>query len=141
MGPACSGKTHFIKKNYPNAKVIDLYDFQKESYRSIEGIWQSYEKCAEALKETIKNNVNNDTIILEHTLLKRIRREWYISQIREVTNEDIDIVCIKPSETTLYKRIKEREIEIDIEDTKMILSILETPVIDEGYSNITILTD
>ena len=139
MGPACAGKSHFIQTNYPNATVIDLYDFQKRGFSCVEDVWKSYEACADALKKAIKEKENNK-IILEHTLLKRIRREWYISQIREVTDEDIDIICIAPSTTTLCERAKKRKIDIDTSDAEETLSILELPTVDEGYANVTILT-
>ena len=90
MGPSCSGKSHLIKERFSNAKVIDLYDFQERGFVTVESIWQSYVDCAEALKEALKTG---EDIVLEHTLLKRIRREWYIEQIREVTNDEIKIIC------------------------------------------------
>ena len=94
MGPTCSGKSHLIKERFANAKVIDLYDFQGKGFVTVESIWQSYVDCAEALKTAIKENKD---VVLEHTLLKRIRREWYIEQIREVTMDDIKIICIVPT--------------------------------------------
>lgn len=136
MGPACSGKSFYIKSNYQNSTVIDLYDFQKKGFSNISDVWKSYEDCAEALKKAIKENKN---VVLEHTLLKKIRREWYISQIREVTDENIDIVCIAPSPETLCKRAKSRNININTEDAKKELSILELPTIDEGYANVKII--
>ena len=141
MGPACSGKSYFIKNNYQNATVIDLYDFQRRGFSCVEDIWKSYVECAEALKNAIKENEGkNQLIVLEHTLLKKIRREWYMSQIREITNEDVEIICLSPSVETFCERAKRRGIDMDIEDAKNTLSILELPTIEEGYSKITILT-
>ena len=39
MGPSCSGKSHLIKERFSNAKVIDLYDFQENSF-TFEDIWK-----------------------------------------------------------------------------------------------------
>lgn len=137
MGPACSGKSHYIKENFPSHTIIDLYNFQDFNFITVDAVWKSYEECAEALKEAIKTKEN---IVLEHTLLKRIRREWYINQIREVTDEDIEIICIAPSAKTLSERAKKRDIKMTVSDAEKELSILELPTVDEGYSNITILT-
>lgn len=137
IGPACAGKSYFIKNNYKEAKVIDLYDFQRCGFSSVDDIWRSYVECAEALKKTIKEG--NNEIVLEHTLLKRKRREWYISQIREITDEDIKVICILPSPSTLCKQSKERGYTIDEQEAKEIISILEIPVKEEGYSDVTII--
>ena len=136
MGPSCSGKSHLIKERFSNAKVIDLYDFQERGFVTVESIWQSYVDCAEALKEALKTG---EDIVLEHTLLKRIRREWYIEQIREVTNDEIKIICIVPTVDELVEHAKLRGLHMSKSEAEAVLTVLEIPTRDEGYSSIEII--
>lgn len=136
MGPTCSGKSHLIKERFANAKVIDLYDFQGNGFVTVESIWQSYVSCADALKRAIKEHKD---VVLEHTLLKRIRREWYIEQIRMVTNDEIKIICIVPTVEELLDHAKLRKIHMSKDEAKSMLEILEIPTEDEGYSNVEII--
>lgn len=137
MGPPCSGKSTFIKENFKDSTVIDLFNFQARTRPSFDSVWKSYVDCAEKLKECIKEGKKN--IVLEHTLLRKERREWYISQIREVSNDDIEIYCIVPSKDTLIKRAKSRHRPITDISAEDVLNILEIPTKDEGYSKVHIL--
>ena len=139
MGPSCAGKSTFIKKYFKDYKVIDLFDFQTKTRPTFDSVWESYVNCANALKECIKQG--NKNIILEHTLLKRIRREWYISQIREVTNEDIEIYCLIPSIDQLIERSYLRHIAVSKEEAEEILNAIEIPIKEEGYSKVKIVRE
>ena len=139
MGPSCAGKSTFIKNHFKDYKVIDLFDFQTKTRPTFDSVWESYVNCANALKECIKQG--NENIILEHTLLKRIRREWYISQIREVTNEDIEIYCLIPSAEQLVKQSQLRGNSISEDDAKALLDIVEIPIKEEGYSKVNIIRE
>ena len=132
MGPPCAGKSTFIKKNFPDAKVIDLFDYQKDCFTEAD-VWHSYEVCAAKLQKAIKENKE---VVLEHTLLKAIRRKYYVDKIREVTDENINIVCLIPSAKVLKERCKKRKTSYN----SMNLEILEKPKKKEGFSEITIIT-
>ena len=54
MGPPASGKSTFIKENFKDKEIIDLFEFQEHILPTYESIWQSYVDCAECLKEKIK---------------------------------------------------------------------------------------
>ena len=136
MGPPASGKSTFIKENFKDKEVIDLFDFQEHILPTYESIWQSYVDCAECLKEKIKEGKD---IVLEHTLLKRKRREWYISQIREVTDDDIIICCILPTIDEYCRRCKNRKQLITKSTAKSMLDELEIPTKDEGYKSVYII--
>jgi len=130
IGPACSGKSTYIKNNYHDYNVIDLYDFQKgHQYATI---LDSYEKCKEALIESIKEG--KDTV-MEHTLLREIRRKPYIDAIREITDAPIDIIVMKPSHEEFDKRCRLRGFDGATDD----FDILEIPTINEGYNEIKII--
>ena len=137
MGPACSGKSTYIKNNYPNFEVVDLYDFQ-ENCVDIESCWQSYYDCRDKLVEIIKSGKD---VVLEHTLLRAKRRVFYIDAVREITDEPIDIVLIKPDIDTLRERTKERKCFYGDQQLLDALSVLEVPTIQEGFNSVTIIND
>lgn len=137
MGPTCAGKSTYIKEHFPDTDVVDLMSFQKH-IRIItpETVWESYVACANKLKELLAQNKD---VILEHTLLKAARREWYIKQIREVYSGDIDIICLLPSKKLLYQRSKLKD--VDPIWSIPSLDIIEIPTAKEGYKNITIIKE
>lgn len=137
MGIPASGKSTYIKDNFKDYKVIDLYDFQENSF-TFEDIWKSYMDCKDALIEAIKNG---EDVVMEHTLLKGIRRKIYIDAIREITDEPIDIFLINPPLEILRERAKERKVYFDDEYILNQLNVLEIPTIDEGFRNVTIIEE
>lgn len=136
MGPSCGGKSTFIKKNFPNFKKIDLYDFEMENGFSMEGIVQAYEECKNALIEAVKNKEN---VVMEHTLLKAIRREVYIKAVKEVTDEQIIGYFICPSDTELKSNANRRMISFWKDELKNIRDIMELPTTEEGFAEIHII--
>ena len=137
MGPACSGKSTFIKNTFPKHTVIDLYDFQidylKSKRANIQNIMQSYEDAKTALIEAIKKGEN---VILEHTLLLQKRRPMYIDAVRSVTSAPIDIFVMKPTLKTFKKLRKMRGCSGDLKGE---LDLMEIPTQDEGFRYIYII--
>ena len=135
MGLPCAGKSTFIENNFEGIKKIDLYDYQTNIMRQDE-VWKSYEDVKD---EIIKRIKNNEDFVVEHTLLKAIRRKYYIDAIREVTQEPIEIWLIKPNEEQYLKQCKMRDINHTSEDYKWYMDILEIPTIEEGFSKVHII--
>lgn len=145
MGIACSGKSTYISENFKDRKIIDLYDFQENKF-TYQEIYNSYIETENALIKAIKNG---EDVVLEHTLLKGIRRKMYIDAVREITDEPIEIILINPEIKTMVNRRAERfGLSLDIEPNcfedlelqiKEELSVLEIPTEDEGFSNVTII--
>lgn len=138
MGPACSGKSTFIKEYFKDRTIIDLYDFQSAKNGSLSAVWLSYEDCRDALVEALKSG---KSVVLEHTLLLRKRRPMYIEAIRSVTDEPIDVYCMVPSIDTLYERIKKRNVRLTRKQAEEALNMLELPVLEEGFENIYLIGD
>lgn len=137
MGIPCSGKSTYIKNNFSDRKVIDLYDYQKdEKFATIETIKKSYEKCKNALIDAIKNN---EDVVMEHTLLRAIRRKDYIDAVKSITECPIEIVVINPDIKILKQRAEKRDIYNDDEYIKEMKNTLEIPTKEEGFSNIKII--
>ena len=138
MGPACAGKSHFIRETFPNSTVIDLWDFQKEQkHVTYESVMQSYIDTQEALINAIKEKKD---VVLEHTLLRAIRREVYIKAIREVTDEPINIYVLVPSAENFKKFNELRNCPCDDQYIKAMFETLEIPTFEEGFDNIYIIT-
>ena len=136
MGIPCAGKSTFIKNNFPDYTIIDLYDYQKNTWPSVDNIMKSYEDARDALILAIKNN---EDVVLEHTLLKACRREMYIQAIREVTDAPIDIYVINPNVTKVKSHAKKRGINKTKENILYEKEILEIPTLDEGFNSIKII--
>lgn len=146
-GQACAGKSHYIKTHFKkeNTILIDLYDFQKKyNFLSFKEISQSYEDCKNQLINAIQDKERNGKdIVLEHTLLKAIRRKFYIDEIRKITDEQIIIYFLKPNNEILLKRnqlrgFKKGEALFNIENSN---SVMETPTLSEGFSEVHIMTE
>ena len=139
MGISGSGKSTYIKNHLKDRVVIDLWDFQKNyTFFTQSNIIESYEKCMKKLQEELKNG--ND-VVLEHTLLRGIRRKPYINAIREITNDPIECIVINPNLDILRDRKKERKIYYNDEEIQAELEVLEIPTIEEGFDNITIINE
>ncbi len=136
MGPPCSGKSTFIKENFPSYKVIDLYDFQEHTLPTFESIMKSYEMTRDALVEALKKG---DNVVLEHTLLKQKRRSMYIKAIKQVTDIPIDIYVMKPSADEYFKRMQLRDPSFTETEAKLFLDLIELPEKEEGFNNIYLI--
>lgn len=133
IGPACSGKTHYIKTHFPDYKVVNLFDYQQS--RPFD-IMQSYEDCLNGLKDAVRNN---DKVILEHTLLKKIRRKPYIEAVSEYG--PVDVIALNPSLELLMAHEYQRFGEMHKAMHEDSLSIYELPEDGDGFKNIIILGD
>lgn len=138
-GPTCAGKSTFIKDHFPNHTVIDLFDFQKDfKFINVHDVLISYEQCRDALKAAIMRGEN---VVLEHTLLKRMRRPMYIDAIRECTDQPIEMYFLMPSDEQLIKQMRERSYASDIKTAKGMKEVAELPTLDEGYAVVHIISD
>lgn len=133
IGPPCAGKSTFIKATFSDAIVIDLWDYQKDDFVTIENIMRSYEMAKKALIEAIKTN--NKQIVFEHTLLKAKRRKPYIEAIREVSDDVINCYVLKPYMNEYRKRCKQRQVACQTDSYE----ILEMPTLSEGFDKIFII--
>lgn len=140
IGPCCAGKSTFIKNNYKNSNVIDLYDFQKNiNILNIDDIWNTYIKCKDELRKLILSKDRTPNIILEHTLLKAERRKFYIDEIKKITKEPIIVYSIFPKDEEYKKRLIQRGFYDWKQQIKINKEIYEKPVSSEGFSEIHII--
>ena len=160
MGVPCSGKSHFIKENFPDKKVLDLYSYQEKlrenqpakffnigetnkivdyiCHSEYEVVAKSYELIKDDMIECIKNK---EDFIMEHTLLKAIRRKYYIDEIRKVTDEEIEIYVINPPDEKVVENSIKREVNYSLNEVKYHKEVLEIPTIEEGFSKVIIIEE
>ena len=138
MGPSCGGKSTFIQNNFPNYKKLDLYDYEVKNGFSIPAILQSYDEIKEDLLKAIKNN---EDIVMEHTLLKAIRREVYIDAIKEITDAPIIGYFILPSDEEIKINAEKRKVSLYDGELDNIRKILDIPTEEEGFAEIHIITE
>lgn len=137
-GYPCSGKTTFIKENFKNKVVIDVYDFQKDKkFLSVYDVLKSYEDAANALLTACQNNKD---VIFEHTLLKSIRRKEYIYFLRKNgINDDIRIYFLIPNEEKHKRFLSERGILNQESFINTHQNVVEMPTIEEGFCDVIII--
>lgn len=137
-----SGKTTFIKENFPNHKVLDIWEYQNVFYNMynedkhipfVDRVLKSYELLKESILTEVKKK-EYSTIIVEHTLLKANRREYYLT---ELISHNVDIIAyfISPSKETFFKNNPKRNIN-DYDNSKQ---IQEIPNEIEGFNEIHII--
>lgn len=136
MGPSCAGKSTFIKKNFPDMKVLDLFEYEERIGFSIPAIKEAYKQIEKDLVDCVKNN---EDIIMEHTLLKAIRREVYIKAIKEVSDSPIIGYFLLPSDDEIKANAKKRRVKMSDSELKNVREILDIPSIEEGFSEIHIV--
>lgn len=140
MGVSCGGKSYFIKNNFPDAFVLDVLDYQQKRKREMLFYYDALLAANEDIKNDLVQAILEDKdVVMEHTLLRAIRREPYIKAIREVTDRDIDIYVVCPSFEQYEKNLKERKVKpcAVIE----MLKVFEMPTKDEGYTHVYIVDE
>ena len=137
MGIPGAGKSTYIKEHFKDRKILDLWDFQTHAI-SYDEVWKSYLDIQKELIEAIKND---EDVVMEHTLLKGIRRKMYIDSVKEVTDCPIECIIINPPRIELSKRRTERFGDDCDETLNMYYDALEIPTVEEGFSKITIIED
>ena len=136
MGPTGGGKSYYIENNLKDFVKVDLYDFQKNNM-TYDEVWESYMKCKDKLIEEIKKG--ND-VVLEHTLLKGIRREIYINAVKEISDVSIEAVWIFPDIEKYKENSLKRFHAFSQRMYDEFKEVSETPTVEEGFSSVLIMT-
>lgn len=152
MGTAFSGKTHFIKENFPGYEILSIGEYQKaikmaenaNEYISL----QEYKKMLQRANDQIKCDVverllQGKNVVMEHTLYKAMRRKEYLKAFWTVTNEPIDIYVMQPSDERLLKNIEadEEQSAKGINWIKSQMRDIELPSISEGFAHVFLVSD
>lgn len=138
IGVAGSGKSTYIKNNYPDYKKIDLYDYQTH-FMCVAEVLKSYEDCKQDLIESIKTC---DKVVMEHTLLKKMRRIPYIDAVRETDEVKLTCVLVNPSVEQIVNNRIARGLSKTICNKESVLDeleVLEIPEDGDGFDEIVIV--
>lgn len=140
-GPSFSGKSIYIRKMYPEAAVVSIgtytqYVYAADTNEQLEEIAKNAQHyCRKELQERIKRAGENDTVILEHRLLKKKSRAFYIDAVREVTDAPIDCIVMSPDEDTIVRLLNGEQALLNLHEYEK--KKLEIPERSEGFSSVT----
>lgn len=142
-GMPCVGKSTYIKKHFPNAEIIDIYNYQnKNGFCFVNDCFNWYEQ---AKVDLVEKALQTD-VVVEHTLLKKNRR---LEQIENLRNNgytgEIHLVFINPDVETHKERLLQRKFkDYELDDFRnMHIDIMELPSDDdnEGFDSILIIKE
>ena len=170
----CSGKSYLIDRYFKQYKIFDIFTFQQDKKLSQKVYEEAKQKgfvfkrakenkleipeaaCMYSVIEAC-NNFPEDTIVLEHLLSNKVRRQEYVKLLKEETGRDIECYFIKPSQKILEKNISDR---VDTWEKEGNLypwetpdqlkagtlkyciewyKIVEVPTCDDGFSKVQII--
>ena len=134
IGPPCSGKSTFIKSNFPDRKHINIFDYQGKMV-TVQTLMEAYDKCKEDIVKSIKAG---EKVVIEHTLLKAVRRKPYIDAIKEVSKQEIDVYFLIPTKEKHLENFKKRGISLLENEIDDYCQFIELPTVDEGFANVVI---
>ena len=143
IGPAFSGKSVFIRREFPDAVKVNISNYNKIAYAAetneeLEEIAKNAQLyCMEELRRRILAAKEDDVIILEHQLLKKEGRAAWIALVRSVTDTPIECIVMAPTEETVRKMVSFEETLVRFHAYEK--GKLELPDLDEGFSSITYL--
>ena len=144
FGMPGSGKTTYIKEHFPEFKHIDVWHFQNNLPPGCtleereKQMLSEYEACKLALVDAICEHEN---VVLEHTLLKSIRRTPYIEAVRNVTDQEIIAYVFNPDIDTILRINEKADSASAREKVTQEKNILEMPDAGDDFAEVHIVTE
>ncbi len=145
MGPVFSGKSIYIKKQFPDARVVKMkvYDEFISSASTNDMMYELTENahyyCREALVNTVRAAGENETVVLEHPMLKRDARDFFLNAVREVTDRPVECVVLKTDPEEVKEIADHQPAFIRLHDSE--IGVMDIPGEDEGFCSVTIVTN
>ncbi|MBR4164308.1 MAG: hypothetical protein IKR11_12360 [Solobacterium sp.] len=142
IGPAFSGKSIYIQREFPDATWIKISTFEKHVFEAQSNLEvnqiadnaQLY--CSQDLKNRILHAKEDEIIILEHQMLKKKQRAFYLNAVKEVTDTPVECIVMSPTDEMVKKQVQNIEqLFIFYEYDK---GKFEMPELDEGFQSIKI---
>lgn len=140
MGPVFSGKSIFIRNTFPDARVIKMkvYDEFISSASSNDMMYELTENahfyCREALMNTIRDAKEDETVVLEHPMLKADAREFFLSAVREVTEAPVEcyVMMTDPKEVEEIADHQSAFIRLHASE----VGVMDVPQVSEGFASV-----
>ena len=145
MGPVFSGKSNYIKKQFPDARVVKMkvYDEFISSASDNDMMYELTENahyyCREALVNTVRAAGEDETVVLEHPMLKRDARDFFLNAVREVTDRPVECVVLKTDPEEVKEIADHQPAFIRLHDSE--IGVMDIPGEDEGFCSVTIVTN
>lgn len=143
IGPAFSGKSIYIRKEFPHSHKVNISTYNKivdvaEDNVELETLAKNAQYyCREELQNRIRYAKEDDIIILEHQLLKKEGRAFFIRAVRELTDTPIECVVMAPSDEMVAKMLNFEKTLINFHAYEK--GKLEMPEEDEGFASIKVI--
>lgn len=143
MGPVFSGKSNYIRKNYKGAVRVSISTFNEiadaaadnDELETLGANAQRY--CREALVNTIRGANTDTVIVLEHPMLHKSVRDFFVHAVRQATDAEIECVVMLPDNETIAKMLDDQEMLISLYQFEK--EMMEMPAETEGFSRITVV--
>lgn len=142
-GPAFSGKSIYIQQNFPEARLVKISTFNKIAYEAFDNeeletlAMNAQLYCKEALQNTLRCAKEDETVILEHQLLKKEGRAFFIQAVREVTDQPVECIVMDPDEEMIEKMLGFEQSFIMLH--KYEKGKMELPAESEGFAKVEIV--
>lgn len=149
IGATASGKTTFIKKNFPNNEdtvFLNVYDYQQAAYKEA-GFGRTIPfkeefKCLYKANENLLSDIITvlkqcKNVIVEQTLFKSKRRIRYIDTIRNALKDVfIEVYVMSPSDSVWETYVTGRKLAHSFQHLKANAEEIEFPNPSEGFDKI-----
>lgn len=149
IGATASGKTTFIKKNFPNNEdtvFLNVYNYQQAAYKEA-GFggtipFKEEFKCLYRANENLLSDIITvlkqcKNVIVEQTLFKSKRRIRYIDTIRNALKDVfIEVYVMSPSDSVWETYVTERKLAHSFQHLKANAEKIEFPNPSEGFDKI-----
>ena len=142
-GPAFSGKSIFINKQFPDAVQVKISTFNRHVYeaQSNEEIAKINENaqyyCRMDLQNRIRALKENEVLVFEHNLLKKEIRAFYIDAVKAVTDTPIECIVMWPTDEIVDKILNHEKQLIHFHEYEK--GKMEMPEISEGFESVMIV--
>lgn len=153
IGATASGKTTFIKKNFPNNEdtvFLNVYDYQQAAYKEA-GFggtipFKEEFKCLYKANENLLSDIitvlkQGKNVIVEQTLYKAMRRIRYINTINALKDVFIEVYVMSPSDSVWETYVTERKLAHSFQRLKATAEEIEFPNPSEGFDSIYEVVD
>ena len=114
IGANCTGKTHFIARNFSGEEytVLNIYDYQERMDQEAKGLtmWERLYRANELLNEDVAALVRQGkNAVVEQTFLRALRRIACVDAIRAVSPDvPVEVYAMTPTDEQLRHNCEER---------------------------------
>ena len=92
-----------------------------------------------AYVNTVRAAGEDETVVLEHPMLKRDARDFFLNAVREVTDRPVECVVLKTDPEEVKEIADHQPAFIRLHDSE--IGVMDIPGEDEGFCSVTIVTN